>query len=334
MRAHLLVPAGFEGRPSGGNIYDRHLLAGLASRISGGAQAHPVGTAADVADVLATLPAGSLVLADSLVVSWAARVLVDAAADAKVHLVPLVHMLFGSPGERDLLAQAPAVITTSEWTRRQVLAAGQVDPRRVHVAVPGVTRGTVAPGTPSGRELLCVGALSAAKGHDVLIAALAGLSDLEWSCTLVGSTTSDPGFVDDLDKAIADAGIADRVRMIGEVAHEQVLGAGYRSADLLVLPSRAETYAMVVTEALAHGLPVVASAVGGVPEALGEAAGHRPGMLVRPEDPATLGRSLRRWLEDAALRRWLRGSVAARRSSLPDWSTTMARVATALESLR
>ncbi len=60
-----------------------------------------------------------------------------------------------------------------------------------------------------------------------------------------------------------------------------------------MLASRAETYGMVVTEALARGLPVIATEVGGVPEALGEGAdGSRPGLLVPPDDPAALAAAL------------------------------------------
>ena len=82
-------------------------------------------------------------------------------------------------------------------------------------------------------------------------------------------------------------------------------------------PSRAETYGMVVTEALARGLPVVAADVGGVPEALGHGAdGIRPGLLVPPDDPAALGDALRAWLGDAELRQRLRRAARERRASL------------------
>ena len=80
---------------------------------------------------------------------------------------------------------------------------------------------------------------------------------------------------------------------------------------------------MVVTEALARGLPVIAADVGGVPEALGHGAdGTRPGLLVPPEDPAALGAALRAWLGDAELRARLRRAARERRESLPGWSTT------------
>jgi glycosyltransferase involved in cell wall biosynthesis len=89
---------------------------------------------------------------------------------------------------------------------------------------------------------------------------------------------------------------------------------------------------MVVTEALARGLPVVAAEVGGVPEAMGHGAdGTRPGLLVPGDDPAALGAALRTWLEDPGLRRRLRRAARERRKSLSDWSATTAALADVLE---
>jgi glycosyltransferase involved in cell wall biosynthesis len=80
---------------------------------------------------------------------------------------------------------------------------------------------------------------------------------------------------------------------------------------------------MVVTEALARGLPVIAAEVGGLTEALGHGAGGiRPGVLVPPDDAAALGAALRAWLGDAELRERLRRAARERRESLSTWSTT------------
>jgi glycosyltransferase involved in cell wall biosynthesis len=84
---------------------------------------------------------------------------------------------------------------------------------------------------------------------------------------------------------------------------------------------------MVVSEALARGLPVLATAVGGVTEALGRGAGGtRPGLVVPPDDPAAFGAALRSWLGDAELRARLRRAARERRESLPRWSATTAVV--------
>jgi glycosyltransferase involved in cell wall biosynthesis len=105
----------------------------------------------------------------------------------------------------------------------------------------------------------------------------------------------------------------------------------YAAADLLVLASRAETYGMVVTEALARGLPVIAAEVGGVSEAMGHGAdGTRPGVLIPPEDPVALGGALRSWLVDAALRGRLRRAARERRESLSGWSRTASVIADVL----
>jgi glycosyltransferase involved in cell wall biosynthesis len=95
-----------------------------------------------------------------------------------------------------------------------------------------------------------------------------------------------------------------------------------------VLASRGETYGMVVTEALARGLPVIATAVGGLPEALGQASdGRRPGLLVPPEDSVALAAALRDWLVDANLRHRLREAARERRSTLSRWDAPTDRIA-------
>ena len=85
---------------------------------------------------------------------------------------------------------------------------------------------------------------------------------------------------------------------------------------------------MVVIEALARGLPVVAAEVGGVTEALGHGAdGIRPGLLVAPDDAAALAAALGAWLGDAELRGRLRQAARERREALPRWPATTSVVA-------
>jgi glycosyltransferase involved in cell wall biosynthesis len=192
----------------------------------------------------------------------------------------------------------------------------------VHVAVPGVDPAPLAEGSPAGTRLVCVAAVTAGKGHDVLADALAKVADATWRCTCVGSLTRDPAFVDRLRRRVDGYGLAHRLVLAGPRTGAG-LEAAYAAADLLVLASHAETYGMVVTEALARGVPVLVTAVGGVPEALGAAPdGAPPGLLVPPGDPAALAGALRRWLTEPDLRGALRRAAAARRATLPGWGGT------------
>jgi glycosyltransferase involved in cell wall biosynthesis len=175
-----------------------------------------------------------------------------------------------------------------------------------------------------------VAAVIPGKGHDVLVDALAPLTSFRWQCLCVGSIERDPAFVARVRRRAADNGMDRRLRFPGPQAGAD-LARSYAGADLLVLPSRSETYGMVVAEALARGLPVVAAEVGGVPEALGQGPdGTRPGLLVPPGDPAALRDALRAWLDDTGLRGRLRVAARERRTSLPDWSSTTSAVADVL----
>src|SRR6202008_5046549 len=120
-------------------------------------------------------------------------------------------------------------------------------------------------------HLIVLGVLSRNKGQDLLIEALAELAGRDWHCVLAGSLDRDPDFVEQLQSRITRLGYDHRVRLRG-VLTGAALSHAYTTADLLVAPSRSETYGMTVTEALAHRRPVLAAPVGGLPEALGSPA--------------------------------------------------------------
>jgi glycosyltransferase involved in cell wall biosynthesis len=211
-----------------------------------------------------------------------------------------------------------------------LLALYDLTADRVHVAEPGVDRAELATGTADGGELLCVAAVTFEKGHDVLVEALLQLSDRSWRCLCVGSVDRDPAFAEDLRRRALTGGLGDRVSFPGARTASE-LERSYAAADLVVLASRGETYGMVITEALARGLPVLATDVGGVTEAVGRCAdGMRPGLLIPPGDPAALAGALRAWLGDAELRERLRGAARERRQSLRGWSKTAAVLASVL----
>lgn len=351
----FLVPDDIDNpaRPSGGNEYDRQLAAGL--RKDGwtanlrtiptprAARAGAQDTLHAVASAVAELADGATVLVDGLFVAPAAEVL--AAHAGRLRLVVLMHVTMALPppgheqtgaaaAERSVLDLAAAVIATSQWLRRQIVTRQRIGPERVWVAPPGVGGAPVARSSPAGDRLLCVAAVAPHKGHDVLLAALARLADLVWTCTCVGSLERDADFAAALRARAVAQGIDDRLVFAGACTRDE-LADNYASNDLLVLPTRSESYGMVLTEALARGLPVVASDVGGVVEAAtgtpSSAAAIFPGALVPVNDPGALADQLRTWLTDAATRAVWRQRAEDRRATLSGWGVTARRAADALE---
>jgi glycosyltransferase involved in cell wall biosynthesis len=343
---HVVVPEGIDdpARPSGGNVYDRRVSRGLALA---GWTVHETAVPGDwprpgpaghdaLARALRRIPDGAVVLLDGLIASAAPDVLVPQAR--RVRQVVLVHMPLGhrpagdAPAavrarEEAVLTGAGAVVTTSIWSRDRLRELYGLPAGRLHVAEPGVDAAGLAPGTAAGGALLCVAAVTPGKGHDVLLDALGGTADLAWRCVCVGSLDRAPAFAGRVRRAARWKGLAGRVRFAGPRTGED-LDRAYATADLLVLASHAETYGMVITEALARGLPVIAAEVGGVAQALGHAEdGTRPGLLVAPGDPVALGTAVRAWLGDAELRGRLRRAARERRASLRGWPATTSDVA-------
>jgi glycosyltransferase involved in cell wall biosynthesis len=346
---HFVVPDGIDDpdRPSGGNAYDRRLCIELRSRgwdvrehAAPGSWPWPdLPARQSLEGQIAAVPDGQLLLVDGLIASVVPDVLVPAAR--RLRLVVLLHMPLGNVSEGSdaavqecaVLSAARSILTTSSWCRRWLLCRYPLRPDRVTVAEPGTDVAALAGGTAGGGELLCVGAVSMHKGHDVLLTALAGVADLRWRCVCVGTLDRDPAFVAQLRQRVAADGIGDRVHFIGPRTGEN-LERLYGAADALVHPSLAETYGMVITEALARGLPVLTTDVGGVAQALGQVSGgRRPGLLMPPGDADALGMAMRRWLVDPMMREQLRAAALERRATLPRWDATADRIAAALNQV-
>jgi glycosyltransferase involved in cell wall biosynthesis len=323
---HVIVPEGIDdpARPSGGNTYDRRVSRGLAA-LGWTVHQHAVVGEGALAHVVEQIPDGAVVLLDGQIASPAPEALVPHAQ--RLRQVVLMHMPLADRREREVLEAAAAVVTTSAWARWRLEELYALPADLVHVAEPGVDAAERAPGSAAGGALLCVAAVTRAKGHDVLLDGLSTVTDLSWRCECLGSLDRHAAFADRVQRRALGGGLRDRVHFAGPRTGA-ALERAYAAADLLVLASHAETYGMVVTEALARGLPVLATDVGGVGEALGHGDdGTRPGLLVPPGDPTALGAALRSWLEDAGLRERLRRAARERRASLRGWADTTSDVA-------
>ena len=320
----FVVPEGVDDpqRVSGGNVYDRRVRDGLPAR-GWRVTTTEVADAAAVEAAVAGVPDGGTVLLDGLVAAWAPEAV---AASVSARVVVLAHMVRAAfddadpasvDRERRALGSADLVIATSRWTAAELVARRIVDERRVAVAMPGATEGPPALGRAD--RLLCVGAIAPHKGQDLLLDALGRLRHLDWTCTIAGSGAADPRFADRIAETAAEFG--PRIRMTG-VLDDAALAAAYRRSGLLVAPSRAESFGMAIGDARARGLPVIAAAVGGIPESV--AGGGA--VLVAADEPAALASALEQWMTDPALRRRLRSEAAESRLRTPRWSTTVDRI--------
>ncbi|MFF7945244.1 glycosyltransferase family 4 protein [Streptomyces griseorubiginosus] len=351
---HFVMPGGVDDptAPSGGNAYDRRVcldLPGFGWQVErhavAGSWPRPGAAArAELAQTLRDLPDGTVVLVDGLVACGVPEIIVPEAE--RLGIVVLVHLPLGDETglepalaleldakEREVLRAVPAVVATSDWAVRRLVSHHGLAPERVHVATPGADIAPLASGTDGVSRLLCVAAVTPRKGQHRLIEALAGAQDLPWSCVCVGGITQDPEYVAHLRMLIKRYGLQDRLHLAGPKAGAE-LDASYAAADLMVLTSYAETYGMAVTEALARGIPVLATDVGGVAEAVGRAPdGGVPGILVPPEDPAALAAELRGWFGEADVRRRLKAAARGRRAALDGWATTARSLAGVLGRL-
>lgn len=325
----FVVPEGVDDpdRVSGGNVYDRRVgaeLSGLGWDVRTLAAGIPVTTSGR--DPFERIPDGALVLVDGLVAVEATSAL--EAAAGRLRVVVLVHMAAEAfadadprvvEGERRALALARRVIVASEWLRDELEDRGLSTPERLVVATPGSDEAAPAAGTRAGGSLLCVGVVAPHKGQDTLVEALAALGpDPLWTCTFAGSVETDHGFAARVAACADQAGLSARITWAG-VLNAPELDDAYSRADVLIAPSRTESYGIAVGDALRRGIPVIASRVGGIAES---AHPEDAAILVPPQDPRALGEALRQWIEDPALR--ARMSDAARRAApiRKRWSDT------------
>jgi glycosyltransferase involved in cell wall biosynthesis len=341
---HLVVAGRLDQR-TGGYIHDRRMVEGLRA-LGWTAQVHELAGRFPQADAMARsagaearakMSPGALPVIDGLALPafaepgdrlpWPWVALVHHPLSLETGLAPAEARALADLEGR-LLARAARVIVTSPGTRRD-LAAYDVAGARIGVVCPGTDAAPLARGGPGpGRALLCVASLTPRKGHVVLLEALGQLTDLEWHLTCVGSAERDPACARAIAAALDRLGLHERVTLVGERA-EADLAPFYDRADLFVLASYHEGYGMVLTEALARGLPVIATRAGAIPDTVPADAG----LLVPAGDPQALAAALRQVMTAPGLRGRLMAGARAARRTLPSWSDAARAFAAELAGL-
>jgi glycosyltransferase involved in cell wall biosynthesis len=324
--------------PTGGNVYDDELAAGLR-RLGVKVREHrvdghwPDASAADKARFAKILDVERDWLVDGIVACAAPDVVAEA-LDQGRRITVVVHMCLSDEigiteearrryveTEASTLALPVGVLCTSHWAAAELRS--RYNRTDVAVAVPGTEPAPVSPGSQP-PQLLNLASITPTKDQLTLVAALARLADLPWTARLIGADQVEPRYTEQVRAAVERAHLSDRVRLTGPLVGPP-LEAEWARSDLLVLPSRAESYGLVVAEALARGIPAVVSAGTGAVEA--QSAGLGPdaalaGTAVPPGDSETLAATLRSWLSDRNLRHSWRAAAEARRPHLPTWDDT------------
>jgi len=244
---------------------------------------------------------------------------------------------FREAAETAQLGCADAVCVSCEAERSELIDHYGVPAGRVVIVSPGVEHAVFGPGDRGGARraigeqedapiILFAGRIQALKGPDVAIRALALMSNRDARLLVVGGASGADGRAQEQEmRLLADElGLTDRVRFIAPQPHH-LLSTYYRAADVMVVPSRSESFGLVALEAAACGTPVVASAVGGLTSLVDDGV---TGLLVRSRTPAAFAEALDAVLDDPAMATSM--SMAGAVASL-DYSWTVA--ATRLNTL-
>jgi glycosyltransferase involved in cell wall biosynthesis len=334
VRLALIVPGPID-QVTGGYIFARHIVENLRAHGDDLAVVELAGRFPDAdaaaqgaaAQALAALPDGAIAVIDGLGLLGFSNCL--AAEARRLKLIGFIHHALADEtglgadeiasyraAESRLLPLLRGALCPSRNTADAVIAYG-VDRERIAVAPPGTAKPPAVRRRDTFRNplrLVTIATVTPRKGHCLLIEALAGVDRDAWRLDCIGSLTRDLACVAALREAIARHGLAANVRLRGEYRPEE-LPLAYDEADLFVLPSFHEGYGMAFAEALAYGLPIVATRAGAIPYTVPESAG----LLVPVGDVAALREALDRAIGDPAL--LARLSQGARRAgaALPDW---------------
>jgi glycosyltransferase involved in cell wall biosynthesis len=324
----FLVPGNVR-HGSGGNKYNAKLAEHLTAL---GASVEtvtvdgdwPVGSPADRQRFSDMLDGGTTVIADGLVASGAPEEVAGAAGKGtKVWILSHMALADHHDLEAKALAAATGIICPSAHSAAELEA--KHGPQNIVIATPGADKTDPANGSQP-PHIVAVAALLPNKSQTLLVETLAELQGLRWTAALVGSDHADPAYAAEVRAAVEHHGLENRINVTGELTGE-AFEDQWHKADLSVLLSRSESFGMVVSESLAHGVPVIVRQGTGAVEALGDTGA---GAALDLSDPHTLTMTLRSWLTNPELQQlWQRAALTAR-DSLQRWDATAATVLEAL----
>ena len=342
-QAVFAIP-GDKDRKTGGFFYEATVLrglneAGLETEHLQLPDSFPNPTPQDMATTLAALraiPKARPIILDGLVFG---AIDPEGLAQVKAPVIAMIHHPLGletglSPeraaflraNEAAALQHVAHTIVPSAHTARILVQDFGANSEQISVASPGFERPVVCrvPALPP--LILSVGLLTARKGHDVLLDALAQLTDLAWRAVIVGRA-HDVDVARTLRARRDQLGLVDRVDFAGEL-DDVVLVDHFNAAHIFALATRYEGYGMVLSEAMLFGLPIVTCNAGAVPDTVGDA-----GILTQPDDPKAFANAIRGLLEDPEEARRYGRLSKERAEMLPTWTDTVSVFETVIRQI-
>ncbi len=263
------------------------------------------------------------------------------------HTFARVKALGGDPeselrekSEAEVIGCSDAICVSCTEEERQFIDLYGNPPGTIEIVAPGVEHAFFAPGDQRGARkalelgdgpvLLFVGRIQPLKGADVAVKSLAALHRPDAKLLIVGGASGAEGDAElaKVHALIQEHGLGAQVRFVEPQQHH-ILSTYYRAADVVLVPSRSESFGLVALEAAACGTPVVANAVGGL---LTIVEHGRTGFLVADRQPDVFARHIAQILDDPALAARM-SSAAAERARGYTWSFAAARLRRAYADL-
>ena len=235
--------------------------------------------------------------------------------------------------ETELIGCSDVILSNSSFELEQLDTLYGADPSRIEIVPPGVDHSIFSPASKKEarqllnlREqptLLFVGRIQPLKGVDLAISTLSKLGHRDAQLVLIGSSSGPDGPTEErrIRQMVEELGLKNRVLFVEPQSHEKLVD-WYRAADVVLMPSRSESFGLVALEAAASGVPVVASKVGGLQTIVEDGLS---GYLIDDRDPCSYADHVYKIISDTEKAKEM-SIQAVNKSKSFTWSVTAARL--------
>ena len=248
----------------------------------------------------------------------------------------LIRRLLNKYIEKFRLSFANLIVTTSEYSKREIVSVG-INPELIHIVSPGLDREKfkILPtdreiDTKDSKKILCVGNYVPRKGILYLIEAFSQIERQEFSLHLVGNRKNNSSYYNQINNAVKTLKLTDCVVFHDGVDQENIKNL-YASAEIFVLPSFKETFGIVFLEAMHYGLPIVTTNVSAMPELIEEG---KNGFLVPPADSQALAKAISKLIENPDLIKQMGEAGRQTVATSYYWEQSCSRFAFILQELK